>query len=277
MTWNFSEAGSCKVTMKGFTQDLLTEFGVTGTIGSPAANHLFKIREDAKKLDAKTKEKYHTGVAKCAYMGKRTRPDILLPVSFLSTRVHAPDEDDWSKFMRVLKYLNGSPDLGINLQCDIIIKVKTYIDAAYASHHDFRSHTGMMITLGGGPIDVSSTKQKITAKSSAEAELIGFSDKASQAIWCSNFIIGQGYKNSLPAIIYQDNMSTIALGKNGQASSDRTRHVSIRYFWAKDRVDSGDIEIIYCPTSEMIADILTKPLHGEAFVKFRQLLLNWKC
>jgi hypothetical protein len=72
-------------------------------------------------------------------------------------------------------------------------------------------------------------------------------------------------------------MSTIALANKGAGSSDRTRHVSIRYFWMKDRVASGDIEIVYKPTADMVADILTKPLHGDLFIRLRRLLLNWTC
>ena len=71
-------------------------------------------------------------------------------------------------------------------------------------------------------------------------------------------------------------MSTIALATRGAASSDRTRHVSIRCAWLKDRHDTGDIETIYMPTEDMIADILTKPLQGEQFKRLRSLLLNWK-
>ena len=70
-------------------------------------------------------------------------------------------------------------------------------------------------------------------------------------------------------------MSTIAMIKNGMSKSDRTRHMNVRYFWTKERVDSGDIEIVYTPTDDMIADILTKPLQGDKFRILRQLLLNW--
>jgi ABC-type nitrate/sulfonate/bicarbonate transport system substrate-binding protein len=67
----------------------------------------------------------------------------------------------------------------------------------------------------------------------------------------------------------------MALVKRGNSASDRTRHVAIRYYWIKDRVDAGEVEIVYMPTEDMIADALTKPLQGEAFKRLRQLLLNW--
>jgi hypothetical protein len=260
--------------MTGYTTDLLQDADVIGTIASPAADHLFTINDSATLLDDQQRERFHSLVAKAAYLGKRTRPDILLPISFLATRVQKPDADDWKKLERVFRYLNGTPELGIVLSADPSPHIIAHIDASYGVHADFKSHSGLVISLGSGPIDASSTKQKINTKSSAEAELIALSDKASRAIWCHEFLKHQGYSPS-PATLYQDNESTIKLATHGVASSQRTRHVSIRYFWLKDRCDINDIEVVYKPTTEMIADILTKPLHGDIFLKLRALLLNW--
>jgi hypothetical protein len=65
------------------------------------------------------------------------------------------------------------------------------------------------------------------------------------------------------------------LAKNGRASSGkRTRHINIRYFFIADRVKSGEASIEYCPTDEMLADYLTKPLQCAKFRKFRDRILN---
>ena len=88
-----------------------------------------------------------------------------------------------------------------------------------------------------------------------------------------DFLIGQGYSIGA-ATIYQDNMSTMALAKNGRSNSDRTRHINIRYFFVKDRVEQGDVKIEYMPTGDMVADVLTKPLQGSLFARLRDLLLN---
>ena len=74
-----------------------------------------------------------------------------------------------------------------------------------------------------------------------------------------------------PAIIYEVNMSTIALVKNGKSNSDKTRHIAIRYFGIMNK----EISVNYMPTEDMIADILTKPLQGTLFKKLRDKLLNW--
>ena len=50
---------------------------------------------------------------------------------------------------------------------------------------------------------------------------------------------------------------------------------SATYFWIKDRVGEGELQVEYKPTEEMVADVLTKPLQGDKFVKMRNLLLNW--
>jgi hypothetical protein len=78
-----------------------------------------------------------------------------------------------------------------------------------------------------------------------------------------------------PASVYQDNQSIMALIKRGSSASDRTRHVAIRYYWVKDRVEAKEIEVVYMPTEDMIADVMTKPLQGEAFKRLRDMLLNW--
>jgi hypothetical protein len=76
-------------------------------------------------------------------------------------------------------------------------------------------------------------------------------------------------------VVYQDNQSAMLLEKNGTASSGkRTRHINIRYYFVKDRIDNGELRVEYCPTEEMLADIFTKPLQGALFRKFRDRLLN---
>ena len=163
------------------------------------------------------------------YLAKRTRPDILLSVSFLTTRVTKPDQDDQAKLERVIKYLNDTSDLGIVLKADSPARIKAFVDASYGVHDDGKSHTGLMVSIGAGPIITKSSKQKIVTKSSTEAELVsGLSDEASEALGNRDFLIAQGESNE-PAILYQDNMSTISMISNESSKSSRTRHINIRY------------------------------------------------
>jgi hypothetical protein len=121
---------------------------------------------------------------------------------------------------------------------------------------------------------VKSSKQKIVTKSSTEAELVASSDYASHALWVRNFLCGQGYETG-PVVLYQDNMSAMALMKRGGPASERSRHIDIRQFWVKERVDAGEMVVRHLPTALMFANIMTKPLQGQQFVAERVMLTNW--
>ena len=76
-------------------------------------------------------------------------------------------------------------------------------------------------------------------------------------------------------VIFQDNKSTLILEKNEKASSSkRTKHIKMRYFFVKDIIEEGVVEVKYCPTEKMWSDVLTKPLQGEKIRKIRSMLTN---
>ena len=79
-----------------------------------------------------------------------------------------------------------------------------------------------------------------------------------------------------PAILYQDNMFTIFLANKGKSTSERTRHIKIRNFFIHHYVKSNKILIMHMPTVDMIADIMTKPLHGGLFEKLSAALSGSK-
>jgi len=274
MTFDFSIDNEVSITMAGYVNDLLQEADVHGTAASPAGDHLFTVRQ-IPSLSLSESKRFHTLTAKLLYLAKRSRPDILLAVSFLTTRVTTPTQDDLKKLERVIKYLNGTIDFGITLTVDSPLRVKAYVDASYGVHDDGKSHSALSLTLGSGTIDAVSGKQRIVTKSSTEAELVCASDQASRAIAGTEFLRAQG-EVVAPPVVFQDNQSTISMIANGRSKSDRTRHINIRTFWMKERVDLGELEIEYVPTDEMDADILTKPLQGEKFQALRRKLLNWK-
>ena len=152
--------------------------------------------------------------------------------------------------------------------------VKWFVDASFAVHPNMRSHTGGALTLGRGCPVVTSTKQKLNTRSSTEAELVGVDDLMPSILWTRNFLKAQGYAVT-ENILYQDNKSSILLEKNGRASSSkRTRHISIRYFFVTEKKAKGELTIEWCPTADMIADFMTKPLQGVLFRKFRDIVLG---
>ena len=275
MNFDFNIKGKVKITQEGFINDFIQDMEgvIDGVKAYPALKDLFHIG-DSESLLQEQKEFFHSTTARLLYLAKRSRPDLLLAISYLTKRVQQPNIDDLHKLERVVKYLRGTMNLGIILEADKILNIIAYIDASHAVHDNHRSHSGTIISLGKGPIYQKSSSQKINTKSSTESEIVALSDNSSQVIWTRNFLISQGYEVA-PAKIYQDNTSTMSLVKNGKSNSERTKHISTRFYFIKDRVDNLEIKIEHMRTTEMIADILTKPVTGALFIKLRSLLMNW--
>jgi hypothetical protein len=230
MTFDFRRAGEVKVTMANCVQEILREAGTTKPRATPATERLFDVRESAARATKSDAERFHSQVARLLYLAKRVRPDCLTAVAFLTTRVQACDCDDLAKLQRVLGYLSATHERGIVLRVGAKVVVRAYIDAAYNVHQSSgRSHTGCAVVVGeAGPVHCRSTKQKIVTKSSTEAELVALSDTASQAIHLRNFLIEQGYP--MPAaVLFQDNLSCMALVRRGGPCSERSRHIPLRY------------------------------------------------
>jgi hypothetical protein len=260
--------------MEGFITELLSSVDIKGTAKYPSNLKLLEIDPDSPRLNNICSEWFHSNVAKCLYLSKRTRPDIILTVGFLTTRVTCSTEQDMDKLVQLLRYISGTKEKGLTLSSQQRMVVTGSVDASCGVHADFKSHTGGTISLGGGVVDAKSSKQKLNSKSSTEAELIAVSDYLSKLIWTRNFLIEQGHTEVGPVILQQDNMSAIALAEKGYSSSDKTRHINIRYFFIRDRIVSGEIEVVHEPTDTMLADMLTKPLVGARFITLRTVLLG---
>ncbi len=280
MELDYSEPGKVKIGMIKYVENMIRDFPVnlkkTDTAKTPAGDDLFNHGQ-GKKLPKERAEAYHTMVAKGLFLCKRARPDVQPTIAVLCTRVKDPNEADWGKLVRLMKYLNGTTRFRLTLSAENLHLIKWYVDASFAVHPDFKSHTGAAMKFGGGKgaVQSISRKQKLNTRSSTESELVGADDVSVMILWTMLFMEAQGYvidKN----ILYQDNKSAILLETNGKkSSSKRTRALNIRYFFLTDQVEKGNVQIEYCPTDDMVGDFHTKPLQGEKFRKFRNDILGF--
>ena len=109
MQLDFSVAGKVKIKMFDYIQEMLEDFHKfypSKTISrTPAADHNLKVRDYQPKLDEQKSQTFHTFTAKALFATKQARSDIHTSVAFLTTRVICPDEDDWKKNLRMMRYL----------------------------------------------------------------------------------------------------------------------------------------------------------------------------
>ena len=278
MTLDLSKKGKLEISMIPYLIGVLRNFPeeLGAATASPASEHLFQVRPDNERdvLPEEQAQAFHHTVAQLLFMSTRARRDIQTAVSFLTSRVKSPDQDDWFKLRRCLKYLKGTIGLKLTLSVDDMSVIKWWADASYAVHDDCKGHTGYMMSLGEGAVTSASRKHKLNVKSSTESEIVGADDTLPQALWTRYFIEAQGYAID-KMILYQDNKSAILLETNGKfSSSKRTKHIKTRFFFIKDKIASGELEVQHCPTGIMWADILTKPLQGKAFYEMRAKLMG---
>ena len=274
-TLDFRERGAVRITMQNCVDDIIAGSGATKPKVTPATSELFRVREEPLLEPAEAKS-FHTRVAKLQYLAKRVRPECLTAVAFLSTRVKSPDRDDMKKLERLEGYVLGTRSEGVKLEIGDAIVVRAYIDAAYGVHEDSgKSHSGCVIVVGErGPVFAQSTKQRIVTKSSTEAELVALSDSASQVLHLRNFLIEQGHQQG-PAVIYQDNMSCLALLKRGGPGSARSRHINVRHFWVCEKIADGELIVEHLGTARMFSNVLTKPVQGAQFAREKRGVSNW--
>ena len=269
-----------KISMPKYTKRILDEYPLQHykTVPTPHDKDLFKIGK-CQELSKEDQQLFHSTVMRILFYASRVRPDILVVVNFLTTRTRfgTATTEDKRKLIRLLNFIYTTKTDGIVLggDSDGQLRIRAYADASYGVHIDGKSHTGNVITLGQGPIFCKSSKQKSVTKSSCEAEILALSDISSTVVWLKDFLheIGVVMK---PPILFEDNKAAIFLVTNGPSTAGRVRHVHIRNAFVNQFITSGSMRIIFCPTSQMIADILTKPLSPPIYNTLRKLLLGYK-
>jgi hypothetical protein len=145
MKIDFTKKGKVKIGMTKYVESMLEAFPEkiksTDTAVTPASNGLFNEGQ-GKKLNEECADAYHTMVAKALFPCKRARLDIQPTIAVLCTRVKGPNEAGWAKLVRLMKYLNGTREFRLTLSADNLHCIKWYVDASFAVHPDYKSHTG---------------------------------------------------------------------------------------------------------------------------------------
>ena len=174
----------------------------------------------------------------------------------------------------MMKYLNRTQDMKLTMSAENLWSIKWYVNASFTVHPDFRSQTQGTMTFRKGAVQSLSKKQKLNTRSSTEADLVGADDVTTQILWTKHSMEAQGYMIE-EIILYQDNKSTILLQENGRKSAGKqSRALNVRYFFLTDQVKKGNLRITYCPTNDMTADYMTKPLQAKKFRKFQAEIMG---
>ena len=146
-----------------------------------------------------------------------------------------------------------------------------YSDSDFArDRDDRRSTTGYVFTLSSAAISWYSGKQKTVSVSTTNAEYLALGATVREGLFFQQLYEEMGMKFK-PIEIFEDNQAAIAIAKNPVHYS-KQKHIDIQHHFLREEVNNGRIKVTYCPTDQMVADILTKPLPRSRFQTFRRAL-----
>jgi hypothetical protein len=203
----------------------------------------------------------------------RSRIELKFVVAFLATKMAGPNEHNVACLKQVLKYINGTQDFDLLLR-PTSLDLMVSIDSSFAIHKkDATSQSGLAISLGPSNVVAGwSHKMKQVNADSTSAELGSLAFHTREVLWWINLLNEIGItQRTVP--IQQDNSSTIILSQRGPGTG-KSRYLNVNYFFSKEHIDAGVIELVKTESCEMIADGFTKALYGSSWKEFTNLVLN---
>lgn len=253
------------VNQQGMIEELLKRYKcehLSKVPRTPATSVLFEGNLKSAENPKVSRKKFLSLLMTLMYIGRFTRHDILLPVTALATKSSEPREHDLKQALRVVKYLSGTRNVKLTFDGTVPLKPIIYADASHCIHPSGHGHGGIIISLGSAPIHAQSYKLKVATRSTSESELVVLEESATYAVWLRLLLTELGIlaKDSKPIPIFQDNKSTIIIANAGSGTFKRTKHLLSREAFVREKVETGEIKLVYKPTASMTADFLTKPL-----------------
>ena len=257
-----------------YTQAIIKKFGMehckpANTPVTPGTK-LLKATEQSELVDATL---YQSAVGSLLHLSGWTRPDIAFAVSHVARFCSSPTKEHWTAVKRILRYLKGTPNYGLTYSRNVNTDgtLIGYSDADWAGDaNDRKSTSGYFFMMSGAAVSWKSQKQTCVALSTAEAEYIALAAATQEATWMRQLLEDLHNGQIEPTVTCEDNQFAISIAQNPQYHK-RTKHIDIKYHYVREKVLDTTIKLRYCPTSDMIADILTKGLTYDKFSRLRAL------
>ena len=209
-----------------------------------------------------------------------TRVDVLQAISECAKFQNNPGIKHIEAALRILVYLKHHPDWGLlytstGKKPGEAWELELYVDSDHASDPDYRrSRTGFIVRANKqNLVDFGTAMQARTATSTPVAEYVALASGLKQLLWIKQIIEECGIEVQIPMLVEEDNQTCIAVAKNPMAQK-RTRHMDIKLHFIRDYINDGTIVLHWCPTTEMLADMLTKALAKSELATARAKILS---
>jgi hypothetical protein len=261
----YRDRGSKKIYLKqeGYISRLLAQCKMDNCnpASTPMDANLNLTKEDDG--DTNINAPYANIVGSLIYLSTTTRFDISYAVGILSRYLSCYKSKHWIAAKRILRYLKGSKSYGICYQ-QSNDGIKAYSDADFGNDHATRKSTsGTIVLFNNGPIMWRSRRQPIVALSTMESEFIAITNIVQDCIWLHKLLF-EIFSTKPDVIIYEDNNACLSLIKN-PVHHQKSKHIDIRFQFIRESITNYQFDVRYCNSKQMLADVLTKPLHATMF------------
>jgi len=259
------------ITQRKYAQEILERFNMAqcNSVHNPVVPG-FKLTKDEEGVAADSTV-YKQIVGSLMYL-TATRPDLMFSVSLISRYMERPTDSHFQAAKRILRYIKGTIVFGIFYKKGGKAELVGYSDSDYAGdQNDRKSTSGYAFLMTSGAVSWSSKKQPVVTLSTTEAEFVAAASSACQVVWLRRILTILNQEQSNPTVVFCDNISAIKLSKN-PVMHGHSKHIDVRFHFLRDLVKDGILELIHCSTQQQVADILTKPLKLDTFLKMRNLL-----
>ena len=195
------------------------------------------------------------------YAALKTRWDLLYACTYMALRITTATVTDMARLDYMLIYGFNTAHYRRILN-PINTVVDFYADASFATLPDAFSMGAYAFRMGQSTYSVKIQKLRPLSLSSTDAEYNILSEAGKHSEWTRNFLSEIGREVLVPTVGYQDNKSTITLA-NTPTLSPRSKHAFLRYAYVKEQIQLERLLLEYCPTLDMIADVLTKAMESR--------------
>ena len=210
---------------------------------------------------------YQSMVGSLMYCSLGSRPDIHYAVNAAARYCSEPNQHHLTAVKRIFGYLKGTSNMCLTYQSGTE-PLFGYSDSDFARDRDDRkSTTGYIFSLSNAAISWYSGKQKTVSVSTANAEYLALGAAVREGLFLQQ-LYGEMGITFKPVEIFEDNQAAIAIAKNPVQYS-KQKHIDIQHHFIREEVNNRHVKVTYCPTNQMVADILTKPLSRNQFETFR--------